>query len=78
MSTMNSMMASMKETTAESPDYFEPLEGFVESVEGIVEKTRTYTDEQNVGFDARIAIHEHRVGIMKKLIEALEEHQAEL
>ncbi len=57
---------------------FPPLEGFLDHVKSLVDKTKTYIEEENVEFGAEIGSGEQILGNLKKLIKFIEEYQAEL
>ena len=78
MNIMEQMVALTKKTLTNVPDDFPPMEGLLQSVNGFMEKTKTYLERERAEFDARVEEHDKEVGKMKKLVEFLEEKQAEL
>lgn len=77
MNLMDPLIALVKKTSEALPD-FQPMEGFVVNIKGILEKTKNYVDRQNEKLDARIESSEQKLGTLKKVIEFLEEQLAEL
>lgn len=75
---MDPLTALLKKSLEGSPDDFPPVEGFLHSIKGFMEKTKAYIDRENVKLMAKIGNTEEKLGKMKKLIEFIEEQQTEL
>ncbi|KAM9335985.1 uncharacterized protein ABDE67_020987 [Symphorus nematophorus] len=73
MSFMVPLIAVVKKTLKASPDFL-PLEEFLENIKDFMEKT----NERNEKLGAKMQNTEQKLGKVKKLIQFLEEHQAEL
>ena len=76
MKIMEQMEALVKKTPL--PDDFLPVEGLLQSTKGFMEKTKTYIERKKEELGANIEESDEKVGKMKKLVEFLEENQAEL
>lgn len=75
---MDPLTALLKKSLEGLPDDFPPVEGFLHSIKGFMEKTKAYLDGENVKIMANIGNNEEKLGKMAKLIKFIEEQQAEL
>ncbi|KAM9335333.1 uncharacterized protein ABDE67_020303 [Symphorus nematophorus] len=75
---MDPLTALVKKATKELPDDFPPVEELMETLKGFVEKTKTFVDGQNEELGEEMEKTEKKLREIKKLIEVLEEQQAEL
>ncbi|KAK2862770.1 hypothetical protein Q5P01_002303 [Channa striata] len=78
MDIMESMKAWMKTLVSAAPGVFPPVGKYMESMHDYMQKTKDEVDGENEALLAKIKRSEEELGKMKKLIQALEEYQAEL
>ncbi|XP_051284470.1 uncharacterized protein LOC127379198 isoform X9 [Dicentrarchus labrax] len=75
---LDPMIALVKKTTGTSPDDFPPVDGLLQSVKAVMEKTKSYMEDNNVKLGAELKNMEKDLEKNKKYINFLEELQAEL
>ncbi|XP_076738854.1 uncharacterized protein LOC143417110 [Maylandia zebra] len=79
MSFMDPMIALMKKTMQASHDAdFPPLDKFMENVKNYVKQTEAYINRKHEEIGEKIEESEKKLGKTKKLIEFLEEQEADL
>ncbi|KAM7366113.1 hypothetical protein PAMP_015581 [Pampus punctatissimus] len=78
MNILKQMTALLKKVSTDSDDDFLPFEGLYENLMGFMENTKAYVENKKEDFSAQIEELEKKIRKQKKLIEFLEENQAEL
>ncbi|KAF3697623.1 hypothetical protein EXN66_Car013303 [Channa argus] len=71
-------LASMKKHLSDSPRDFPPFEKYIGSIQDYMQETKDYMDGESEALFAEIKHHEEELLKIKKLIQALQEYEAEL
>ena len=71
-------MGLVNRISEDSPADFPPLEGLMDCVKDFAEKTKTFVDGENEELGEEIEKNEQTLRKIRKLINAIEEQEAEL
>eukprot|EP00064_Thunnus_orientalis_P017592 superscaffoldBa00003785_g17676 len=78
MNIMEQTVALMKKSLTNVPDDFPPMEGLLESVNGFMEKTKTYLERERAEFDAREKLKESVQRSQQLLDRAKAEYESQM
>ncbi|KAM4564164.1 uncharacterized protein V3H82_013179 [Fundulus diaphanus] len=75
---LDPMIALVKKHAGDSSDLLDPLVPLLKKTKDVLEKTKTFVDDKKKGFDVDLEELEEKIKQNEKIINFLEEQQAEL